>query len=102
MEHIAAVLLIVGCSNSLEQCRELPAPVSVFETLGECTAERPFAVGDLSQAEPRIFSRCLPVDPALAGLACLPALQLLGERAAQSRNIDTVTPRHLSKVVTLA
>ena len=65
MEHIAAVLLIVGCSNSLEQCRELPAPVSVFETLGECTAERPFAVGDLSQAEPRIFSRCLPVDPAL-------------------------------------
>ena len=65
MEHIAAVLLIVGCSNSLEQCRELPAPVTVFETLGECTAERPFAVGDLSQAEPRIFSRCLPVDPAL-------------------------------------
>jgi hypothetical protein len=65
MEHIAAVLLIVGCSNSLEQCRELPAPVTVFETLGECSAERPFAVGDLSQAEPRIFSRCLPVDPAL-------------------------------------
>lgn len=65
MEHIAAVLLIVGCSNSLEQCRELPAPVTVFETLGECSAERPFAVGDLGQAEPRIFSRCLPVDPAL-------------------------------------
>lgn len=32
---------------------------------GECSAERPFAVGDLGQAEPRIFSRCLPVDPAL-------------------------------------
>jgi glutamine---fructose-6-phosphate transaminase (isomerizing) len=41
-------------------------------------------------------------DPALAGLACLPALQLLGERAAQVRNIDTVAPRHLTKVVTLA
>jgi glucosamine--fructose-6-phosphate aminotransferase (isomerizing) len=41
-------------------------------------------------------------DPALMGLACLPALQLLGERAAQSRNIDTVSPRHLTKVVTLA
>ena len=38
---------------------------------------------------------------ALAGLACLPALQLLGERAAQARNIDTVAPRHLTKVVTL-
>jgi glucosamine--fructose-6-phosphate aminotransferase (isomerizing) len=41
-------------------------------------------------------------DPALIGLACLPALQLLGERAAQARNIDTVAPRHLTKVVTLA
>jgi glucosamine--fructose-6-phosphate aminotransferase (isomerizing) len=41
-------------------------------------------------------------DQALAGLACLPALQLLGERAAQARNIDTVSPRHLTKVVTLA
>ncbi|HVO04984.1 MAG TPA: SIS domain-containing protein [Candidatus Cybelea sp.] len=41
-------------------------------------------------------------DPTLAGLACLPALQLLGERAAQARNIDTVAPRHLTKVVTLA
>jgi glucosamine--fructose-6-phosphate aminotransferase (isomerizing) len=41
------------------------------------------------------------VPAALVGLACLPALQLLGERAAQSRNIDTVAPRHLTKVVTL-
>jgi glucosamine--fructose-6-phosphate aminotransferase (isomerizing) len=41
-------------------------------------------------------------DPALVGLAFLPALQLLGERAAQARNIDTVQPRHLTKVVTLA
>jgi glucosamine--fructose-6-phosphate aminotransferase (isomerizing) len=41
-------------------------------------------------------------DPALAGLVALPALQLLGERAAQSRNIDTMAPRHLTKVVMLA
>lgn len=46
----------------------------------------------------------LPVDgdPALAGLVVLPTLQILGERAAQSRSIDTVSPRHLTKVVTLA
>ena len=41
-------------------------------------------------------------DPALAGLVCLPALQILGERAAQARNIDTMAPRHLTKVVMLA
>jgi len=41
------------------------------------------------------------VQPALAGLAVLPALQLLGERMAQSRGIDTSAPRHLTKVVKL-
>ncbi|MBB3657728.1 glucosamine--fructose-6-phosphate aminotransferase (isomerizing) [Rhizobium sp. BK650] len=45
----------------------------------------------------------LPVDAdlSLAGLIVLPALQILGERAAQLRQIDTVSPRHLTKVVTL-
>jgi glucosamine--fructose-6-phosphate aminotransferase (isomerizing) len=42
------------------------------------------------------------VDLSLAGLVFLPALQILGERAAQARRIDTVFPRHLTKVVTLA
>jgi glutamine---fructose-6-phosphate transaminase (isomerizing) len=46
-------------------------------------------------------SFALGVDPVVSGLACLPALQLLGERAAQSRNINTVAPRHLTKVVML-
>ncbi|WP_416068386.1 SIS domain-containing protein [Rhizobium sp. ZK1] len=41
------------------------------------------------------------VDLSLAGLVVLPALQILGERAAQARHIDTVSPRHLTKVVTL-
>lgn len=44
----------------------------------------------------------MDADPAVAGLILLPALQLLGERAAQARRIDTVAPRHLTKVVTLA
>ncbi|MBW8791649.1 MAG: glucosamine-fructose-6-phosphate aminotransferase, partial [Rhizobium leguminosarum] len=42
------------------------------------------------------------VDLSLAGLVVLPALQVLGERAAQARQIDTASPRHLTKVVTLA
>lgn len=65
MEHIAAVLLIVGCSQSLEQCRELPAPVSVFETMAECAGERRLAIRNLTQGGQRVFSRCLAVDPAL-------------------------------------
>jgi glucosamine--fructose-6-phosphate aminotransferase (isomerizing) len=51
---------------------------------------------------PGDLSLPVPLGAATAGLAALPALQLLGERVAQSRNIDTVAPRHLTKVVTLA
>lgn len=40
-------------------------------------------------------------DPALVSLYVLPALQILGERAAQSKGVDTVSPRHLTKVVML-
>ena len=35
-------------------------------------------------------------------LAVLPALQILGERIAQMRGLDTSAPRHLSKVVVLS
>jgi glucosamine--fructose-6-phosphate aminotransferase (isomerizing) len=38
----------------------------------------------------------------LAGAEALPALQLLGELHASSKDIDTTAPRHLSKVVVLA
>ncbi|MGI3900377.1 MAG: SIS domain-containing protein [Janthinobacterium lividum] len=34
-------------------------------------------------------------------LVALPALQILGERVAELRGLDTVAPRHLSKVVVL-
>ena len=39
--------------------------------------------------------------PALRGLVALPTLQWLGERVAQSKGLDTRTPRHLTKVVML-
>ena len=50
---------------------------------------------------PGDLSLPVPIASPLKGLVALPALQLLGERAAQARNIDTVAPRHLTKVVTL-
>jgi glucosamine--fructose-6-phosphate aminotransferase (isomerizing) len=46
-------------------------------------------------------SLAMPADPVLAGLVYLPALQLIGERVAQARKLDTAAPRHLTKVVTL-
>lgn len=68
MEHIAAILLIVGCSNDLTQCRELPAPVPVFETAEECAQTRPFALDELAGRKPRVLGTCVAVDPALEEL----------------------------------
>ena len=65
MEHIAALLLVIGCSNTMADCRELQVPVSVFETADQCVAERPFAMGDVQGQAQRIVAKCLAVDPAL-------------------------------------
>ncbi|MDX8445565.1 hypothetical protein [Mesorhizobium captivum] len=65
MEHIAALLLVIGCSDAMTECRELSAPVSVFETFEACTAERPFALGDLQGQARHVVGECLVVDPAL-------------------------------------
>lgn len=65
MEHIAALLLIVGCSGDLAECTELPAPATVFETAEECAAERQPALRALSGRAERVFGTCIAVDPAL-------------------------------------
>ncbi|TPM31760.1 hypothetical protein [Mesorhizobium sp. B2-3-5] len=65
MEHIAALLLVIGCTNSMAECRELQVPVSVFATADECIAERPFALSDVQGQAQHIIAKCLPVDPAL-------------------------------------
>ncbi|OHV59404.1 hypothetical protein LCM4577_20560 [Mesorhizobium sp. LCM 4577] len=65
MEHIAALLFVVGCSSTMTDCRELQVPVSVFESAEACVAEWPFALGDLQGQAPHIIGKCLAVDPAL-------------------------------------
>jgi len=51
---------------------------------------------------PGNLSLALPPDLLTRGLVCLPALQLLGERVAQMRGLDSTAPRHLTKVVRTA
>jgi len=65
MEHIAALLLIIGCSNDLSQCHELPAPVPIFEAAEDCDTELPASLGAFTGQYDQIFARCVPVDPAL-------------------------------------
>lgn len=65
MEHIAALLLLIGCSEDLKQCRELPAPTPIFETMEECDAVIGPTRRGFEGAEPRVFAQCVYVDPAM-------------------------------------
>jgi len=65
MEHIAALLLVVGCSGDLKDCSELPAPVPVYETLEECGAELSPVLTSMRDMREKVFATCVYVDPAL-------------------------------------
>lgn len=65
MEHIAALLLIVGCSADLADCRELPAPVPIFETAEECDVELTRAFNGYAGSYPHVLASCVAVDPAM-------------------------------------
>ena len=65
MEHIAALLLIIGCSEDMTQCQELPAPVPVFETVEECESELRPSMNMFVNERSQIIAKCVSVDPAL-------------------------------------
>lgn len=66
MEHIAALLIIVGCSGDLKQCQELPAPTPVYETREECDGALPDSLNAFDGLQfGQVFAQCIAVDPAL-------------------------------------
>lgn len=65
MEHIAAIMLLVGCSHGSLACEELQAPQVAFETMEECVGALPSTLRGVSGAGSRILhGRCAPIDPA--------------------------------------
>ncbi len=65
MEHIAAILLLVGCSGDLQQCEELPAQTAIYETGEDCRADLSSSLAQVKGRNPRIFGACVYADPAL-------------------------------------
>ncbi|MGB3390338.1 MAG: hypothetical protein WBA88_20420 [Pseudaminobacter sp.] len=65
MEHIAALLLIIGCSGDLKECKELPAPVPIYETTEECEDVLDETARQFAGMKPRVFTQCVYVDPAM-------------------------------------
>lgn len=64
MEHIAAIMLLVGCSHGSIACEELPAPQVAFESLEECVGALPSALGAAGAEKRIVRGRCAAIDPA--------------------------------------
>jgi hypothetical protein len=64
MEHIAAIMLLVGCTPGSLSCEELQAPQVAFETMEDCVGALPSALGDAGVGKRVVHGRCAPFDPA--------------------------------------
>ncbi len=65
MEHIAAIMVLVGCMQTTEACREVPAPAVAFETVDECRELLSPAIEATGTTFKHAYGACAEVDPAL-------------------------------------
>jgi len=65
MEHAAALLLLIGCTDDLSQCRELPAPATFYATKADCDRALPSSLGAFTGQFEQLYAQCIPVDAAL-------------------------------------
>lgn len=65
MEHIAAIMVLVGCMQTTEACREVPAPTVAFETVDECRELLSPAIEATGTTFKHAYGACAEVDPAL-------------------------------------
>ncbi|MDQ0319247.1 hypothetical protein QO002_001385 [Pararhizobium capsulatum DSM 1112] len=82
MEHVAAILMLVGCGYGNVDCRELPASRVGYETAEECQSDLKPVVAGVHSAAPVIYAKCAAVDPAL-----------FIEDSENARVLWTVTPQ---------
>lgn len=65
MEHIAAFMLLLACSDDLQTCTEQPAPAIAYETVQDCELELSPAILAVGVPNKKTFGKCVEVDPAL-------------------------------------
>lgn len=65
MEHIAAILLMIGCSGDLAKCEEIAVPTFAYETMEDCNSDLSSVRSAAEGTYPRMFAECLSVNPML-------------------------------------
>lgn len=62
MNETLFALLVMGCSHSLDVCRETPGDMAVFESRIECKEELNFAVRTIADF-PLGIGKCVEIEP---------------------------------------
>ncbi|MCQ0986537.1 hypothetical protein [Jiella marina] len=62
MEHIAAFMLLVGCSGDISVCKEVPVPVPAYENVAECRRDLPIQIRMSGSTDERVFGACKEVS----------------------------------------
>lgn len=65
MEHIAAIMVLIGCGHGDVACEEIPAPTVGYETVQVCEREMESVLRSASNRFPVTYGTCEAVDPAL-------------------------------------
>jgi hypothetical protein len=65
MEHVAALMFLIGCGHGDIDCREIPAPFVGYETVEACEADMPSVLKVASSEFPVAYGQCTFVDPVL-------------------------------------
>ncbi|MEQ8306801.1 MAG: hypothetical protein RIA09_09585 [Hoeflea sp.] len=65
MEHIAAFMILIACSEGLSACSEQPAPATAFESMQQCEMDLSPSIRMRAGDASRTFGRCIEIDPAL-------------------------------------
>lgn len=67
MEQIAAILLLLGCSDDGRVCTELHPRQANFDTEASCEAAVPDALRMAGEENPLALAKCVPFEPLADG-----------------------------------
>lgn len=65
MEHVAAIMLLVGCSYGNVDCQELPAPTVAYRSVEDCQSVLRSAVDESGVGYKITYGKCTAIDPAV-------------------------------------
>ncbi|PWW02021.1 hypothetical protein DFR52_102686 [Hoeflea marina] len=65
MQSLAAVMLVVSCTQVPEKCTEIPVPVPAYETMAACMDDLRPMMGQADVRKGQIIGACASFDSAL-------------------------------------